>query len=334
MTDDPVKVLRRAVDLGRYSRRRFLVGAAAGLTLATDLFVTRLIQEGRRELEILPVRDEAAAARFPRAMWFLFPGYKTSWEEAAWILNSLRPALASRGQMAAVGYSNKGLDVDTIEAEVFRYIRTRRINRVYFYGHSFGGMLAVEIAARLLARGVQVEIMILDSSPSGRFDVLDAAMIQGVVFLYEAGARIPSALRGGYELGERILHKDERSWGTIADQTLEQLSPLAPSSTLIQSESSYIYHFNAATYANAIGNAGLAYIGNPDDTTVNYHTARQRWTEVFPQNMVSNTLITEGARPAHASPQWTPGIYQRLVEDILDEHAPLPATGGGRKTPF
>ena len=335
MTDDPEEVLRSASDLGRYSRRRFLVGAAAGLTLATDLFVTRLIQEGREELEILPVRDDEAAARFPRSMWFLLPGYKTSWEEAVWILNSLRPALASRGQMAAVGYSNKGLDVDTVEAEVFRFIRTRRINRVYFYGHSFGGMLAVEIAARLLARGVQVEIILLDSSPSGRFDVLDAAMIQGVVFLYEAGARIPSALRGGYELGERILHKDERSWSTIADQTLEQLSPLAPSSTLIQSESSYIYHYNAATFAGALGKAELAYLGNPDDTTVNYYTARQRWTELFPQNMVSNGLVTDGARPAHASPQWNPVIYQQVVQDILDTYAPLPATGGGgTKTPF
>ncbi|WP_312181744.1 thioesterase domain-containing protein [Arthrobacter sp.] len=335
MTDDPAELLRRAADLGRYSRRRFLVGAAAGLTLATDLFVTRLIQEGREELEILPVRDDEATTRFPRSMWFLFPGYKTSWEEAVWILNSLRPALASRGQMAAVGYSNKGLDLDTIEAEVFRYIRTRRINRVYFYGHSFGGMVAVEIAARLLARGVQVEIIILDSSPSGRFDVLDAAMIRGVVFLYEAGYQVPSAVRGGYELGERILHKDERSWSTIADQTLEQLSPLAPSSTLIQSESSYIYHYDAGAFAGGLGKAEIAYIGNPEDTTVNYHTARQRWTELFPQNMVSNALVTEGARPAHASPQWNPVIYQQLVQDILDTYAPLPATGGGgSKVPF
>ncbi|MFZ3451987.1 alpha/beta fold hydrolase [Arthrobacter sp. 7Tela_A1] len=335
MTDDPAKLLRSAESLGRFSRRRFLVGAGAGLALATDLFVTRLIQEQREQLEIIPVRDDAAASRFPRAMWFLFPGYKTSWEEAVWILNSLRPALATRGQMAAVGYSNNGLDVDVIEAEVFRHIRTRRINRVYFYGHSFGGMLAVEMAARLLARGVQVELIILDSSPSGRFDVLDARMIEGVVLLYEAGYRIPSALRGGYELGERILHKDERSWNTVVDQTLEQLSPLAPSSVLIQSESSYIYHYDAAAYAGAIGDADLAYIGNPDDATVNYYTARARWTELFGANMVANSLITRGALPAHASPQWNPLIYQEVVDQVLTAYAPLPAVGGGgQKKPF
>ncbi len=335
MSDDPAKVLRYAESLGRFSRRRFLVGAAAGLTLAADLFITRLIQEQREELEILTVRDDAAAASFPRAMWFMFPGYKTSWEEAVWIVNSLRPALARRGQMAAVGYSNKGLDLDTLEAEVFRHIRTRRINRVYFYGHSFGGMVAVEMAARLLARGVQVELIILDSSPAGRFDVLDQNMIRGVVLLYEAGYRIPSALRGGYELGERILHKDERSWGTVVDQTLEQLSPLAPSSTLIQSESSYIYHYDAAAYAGALGSAELAFIGNPGDETVNYNTARARWTELFPDNMVSNSLVTEGARPAHASPQWNPLVYQRVVDEVLDTYVPLPAVGGGGgKVPF
>ncbi|MDF2497794.1 MAG: hypothetical protein K0Q86_1426, partial [Arthrobacter koreensis] len=52
-------------------------------------------------------------------------------------------------------------------------------------------------------------------------------------------------------------------------------------------------------------------------------------------NMVSNSLITDGARPAHASPQWNPGIYQRVVDEVLDTYVPLPAVGGGGgKVPF
>jgi len=330
---DPAEFLRAAADLKRFSRRRFLTGSALGLTLAADLLVTQRIQRYREDLEILRVRDDTAERRFPTASWILFPGYKTSWEETVWILNSLRPVLATRGQLAGVGYSNRGLDVDDIVAAVYRYIRNHQLRRIYFYGHSFGGMLAVEVAARLLGRGVAVELIILDSSPAGRQDVLDRAMFQGAVALYDAGYRIPSVVRGGYELGERVLHKDERTWRTVVDQTLEQLSPLAPSTTLIQSEASYIFRYDAWRYSRALGGTSLAFIGNPDDKTVNYFGARNAWASVFPRNLVSNDLVTEGASPAHASPQWNPGVYQRVVREVLRQYSP-PEKGGGLKSVF
>ena len=333
MSGDPADFLRSAQNLKRFSRRRFLAGSALGLTLAADLFVTRRIQRYRENLEILRVRDDTAERRFPAASWFLFPGYKTSWEETLWILNSLRPALASRGQLAGVGYSNLGLNVDDIVAAVYRHIRTHQLRRIYFYGHSFGGMLAVEVAARLLARGTAVELIILDSSPAGAQDVRDRAMFEGVVALYDAGYRIPSMLRGGYELGERVLHKHERTWTTVVDQTLEQLSPLAPSTTLIQSEASYIFHYSAAAYTNALGRTSVAFIGNPEDATVNYFGAKQAWTAVLPRNLVSSSLVTDGASPAHASPQWNPGIYQRVVREVLRQYDP-PEQGGGLKSLF
>ena len=78
----------------------------------------------------------------------------------------------------------------------------------------------------------------------------------------------PSVLRGGYELGERVIHKDERSWRQILDQTLEQLSPIAPSSVLIQSESAYIYHFDGRRFVEKLGGTKMAFIGNPRDQTV------------------------------------------------------------------
>ncbi|WP_104102657.1 alpha/beta fold hydrolase [Arthrobacter sp. 08Y14] len=333
MSGDPAEFLRSAEDLKRFSRRRFLAGSALGLTLAADLLITQRIQRYREDLEILRVRDETAERRFPTASWFLFPGYKTSWEETVWILNSLRPVLASRGQLAGVGYSNRGLDVDDIVAAVYRYIRNHQLRRIYFYGHSFGGMLAVQVAARLLERGVAVELVILDSSPAGPQDVLDRAMFEGVVALYDAGYRIPSVVRGGYELGERVLHKDERTWRTVVDQTLEQLSPLAPSTTLIQSEASYIFHYDARRYAGALGGTSLAFIGNPDDRTVNYYSAKYEWAAVFPRNLVSNDLVTGGASPAHASPQWNPVIYQRVLREVLRQYSP-PEQGGGLKSVF
>ena len=87
------------------------------------MLFTRRVQAERRATKILRVPDSYSDLYFPKASWILFPGYKTSWEEAQWILNSLRPALHQRGRLAAVGYSNLGLDVDEIVREVILHVR-------------------------------------------------------------------------------------------------------------------------------------------------------------------------------------------------------------------
>ena len=328
------RLLRHAAELKRFSRRTFLAGAGSASLLAADLLFTRRVQAERRVHKILTVPDETAEKYFPNASWFLFPGFKTSWEEALWILNALRGSLIQRGQLAAVGYSNTGLDIDQIVIAVVEHVRAFKLNQLYFYGHSFGGMVATQVAARLRElHGVEVAFILLDSSPCSRSDVLDRSWFEGVVFLYESGFRFPTVLRGGYELGERVLHKDERSWGQILDQTMEQLSPIAPSSVLIQSESAYIYHFEPRRFVGQLGGARMAFIGNPRDQTVDYETARDNWTLTFKDNMLPETLRTDGARPAHASPGWNPGIYRPIIDKLQDEVSPLPS-GGGRKTAF
>ncbi|NMR29000.1 alpha/beta hydrolase [Crystallibacter degradans] len=325
--------LRLAAGMHRVSRRSFLISAAFGLATAADLTVTRAIQEQRELPQILTLPDEYAETRFPKTSWVLFPGYKTSWEEGLFILNSLRPALTQRGQMAMAGYSNRGLDLQHLAEVLEQHVAEHGLEKLYFYGHSFGGMVAVEMTARMLAKGIPVELIMMDCTPYSRFDVLDRAMFESVVFFYEAGYRVPSYLRGTYELGERIVHKDERSWRQIMDQTMEQLSPLAVSSTLIQSQSSYIYHFDAKRFQNSIGDTMVSWMGNPDDGTVDYNTARRSWSVNYSSCLLTADLVTAGARPAHASPQWNPGVYQPLILKVEKEYFPLPA-GGGRRMVF
>ncbi|CAN7194617.1 alpha/beta fold hydrolase [Arthrobacter sp. LjRoot78] len=328
------RLLKHAAELRRFSRRNFLAGSGAAALLATDMFFTRYVQAERRTNRILTLGDDFAESYYPNASWILFPGYKTSWEEAQWILNSLRGALRQRGQLAAVGYSNQGLDIDQIVIAVIEHVRAKQLTSLYFYGHSFGGMVATQVAARLRElHGVEVKFILLDSSPYSKYDVLDQSWFEGVVVLYEGGFRVPTVLRGGYELGERIVHKDERSWRQVVDQSLEQLSPIAPSSVLIQSESAYIYHFDATRFADKLGGTRMAFIGNPRDGTVNYQTARESWARTFAANMVSNDRRTDDALPAHASPQWNPFVYRPILEELQDEIFPLP-TGGPKMTAF
>ncbi|MGY3318641.1 thioesterase domain-containing protein [Arthrobacter sp. TE12232] len=325
------RLLRHAVELKRFSRRTFLVGAGSASLLAADMLFTQRVQEERRVNRILEVKDDVAERYFPHASWILFPGYKTSWEEALWILNALRGSLNKRGQLAAVGYSNEGLDIDEVVIAVIEHVRAHQLTTLYFYGHSFGGMVATQVAARLRElHGVEVAFILLDSSPASRYDVLDQSWFEGVVLLYESGFRFPTVLRGGYELGERMLHKNERSWSQILDQTLEQLSPIAPSSVLIQSESAFIYHFDAGRFVGKLGGTKMAFIGNPRDQTVDYETARDAWSLTFKANMVSDNLRTDGAKPEHASPGWSPFVYRPIVEKLQDDFFPLP-TGGGKK---
>lgn len=327
-------MLRRAVELKRVSRRSFLIGAGSASLLAADMLFTQRVQAERRVSRILEVPDDVAERYYPHASWILFPGYKTSWEEALWILNALRGSLNKRGQLAAVGYSNEGLDIDEVVIAVIEHVRAHNLTTLYFYGHSFGGMVATQVAARLRElHGVEVAFILLDSSPASRHDVLDQSWFEGVVMLYESGFRFPTVLRGGYELGERMLHKNERSWGQVVDQTLEQLSPIAPSSVLIQSESAYIFHFEASRFVGKLGETKMAFIGNPRDKTVDYETARDTWSLSFKTNMVSDDLRTDGARPEHASPGWSPFIYRPIIEKLQDDLFPLPG-GGGKKTAF
>lgn len=326
--DANARVLRYASRLKAFSRRSFLIGAGASSVLAADMLFTRRVQSERRITRILTLGDSFAESYFPESSWILFPGYKTSWEEALWILNSLRGALNQRGQLAAVGYSNLGLNIDEVTAAVVLHIREKKLKRLFFYGHSFGGMVATQVTARLRElHGVEVELIVLDSSPFSRGDVLDQSWFEGVVFLYERGFRIPTVVRGGYEFGERVVHKNERSWQQVMDQTLEQLSPIAPSSELVQSESAYIYHFLAQRFAGQLGSARMAFIGNPRDDTVNYATAREGWARTFKDNIVSLDLRTEGARPPHASPQWNPFVYKPIVQSLQDEFFALPVGG-------
>ena len=328
------RLLAEAAALKSFSRRGFLAGTSAAGLLAADMLVTRQVQSQRRIEKILAVQDDFADAYYPNAGWFLFPGFKTSWEEAQWILNALRGSLNKRARLAAVGYSNLGLNINGVVTAISDYVTAENITKLFFYGHSFGGMLATQVAARLRAlHGIEVQFILLDSSPHSAHDVLDQSWFDGVVFLYEQGFRLPSTLRGGYELGERIIHKDERSWRQILDQTLEQLSPIAPSSVLIQTESAYIYHFDASQFVGKLGNTKMAYIGNPKDRTVRYETAVEAWAVAFKDNMVSSDLQTTGALPAHASPGWNPAIYRPLVDRLLDDNFPLPA-GGSRVTVF
>ena len=169
---------------------------------------------------------------------------------------SLRGALRQRGQLAAVGYSNQGLDIDQIVIAVIEHVRATTDQPVLLrpqlrrHGGDAGGRPPARTARR--RGGVH---------PAG-LQPLQQVRCPGPELVRRRGGALrgripdPAVLRGGYELGERIVHKDERTWRRLWTRALEQLSPIAPSSVLIQSESAYIYHFDATGSPASSGGTG------------------------------------------------------------------------------
>ena len=58
---------------------------------------------------------------------------------------------------------------------------------------------------------------------------------------------------------------------------------------------------------------------------------RAGWVRGLPDNVVATDYVTAGALPAHASPQWNPGIYQSIVTAVQDAYVPAPGGGGWKR---
>ena len=309
-------------------RRRFITGMLGTIgTMACyggDVLATE-IRRKRKRTEILPLDNQEAKDAFPDTAWVLFPGFKTTWEESQWLTRSLEPALEQRGQLACLGYSNDGLNIHEIYDSLTSYIAENNLSTLYFYGHSMGGMVATEIAAKIRqTSSVDIPLIMLDSSPSSDHDVLDRSMFDWLVRADDYDIPIPSSWRGIAELAERIQNKNERTFPQIIDQTMEQLSPIACSTKLMKSQASYITHFEPSRFANQLGDTRLIHIGNPQDKTVDYYRSEQGWRSSLPNNYLPTNFILHDTQPAHASPQWNPDKYQAKMRAVQSAFLPLP----------
>lgn len=323
--NESVELLQSAQEIRKFSRRTlFGMAALAGVTL-TDMIYTKEIQRERDYVDVKTISDQETAEKFPGSAWLFLPGFKTSWEEADWMASSLEPTMKERGQIARVGYSNTGFVFEDIYQSVRSYIDTNKLHDLFLYGHSFGGMLAVQMAARLERdkAPVNVRLITLDSSPHSRDDVKDQQMFDDIALTYSPDYLAPTTARAVLELSERVVHKNERSWQTVIQQTIDQLKPAAPSTELMQTEARYIYSYHANNFADQLNpQTKVCHMGNPLDDTVDFAQAHTGWQQSLPHNFFSVPYSTVGTHPPHASPQWNSGIYNTQLREI--QHFLLP----------
>lgn len=301
------------------SRRRFFgVLAATGVLVTVDRITNESPKEHAR-VDIKPLDDTEAKHNFPQTSWVFIPGFNTSWDDSERYMKALQPALRERGQMARVGYSNRGLDTSDLYDKLLRYARSNNLTTLNLYGHSFGGMLSVQLAARLRTDGIHVPLIALDSSPSSGADVMDKTQFDWLSASDKARIPIPTTLRLGAETISQVSRS--KTLAQAYDEALQSISPDKCSTALLQSEAGYIATFLASAYDGLLGDTIITHLGNPADTTVDYRSARLGWERALPHNFSATPHATYGA--GHGDPDGAKQIYTAQMHIIQDQYLPL-----------
>lgn len=308
--------------LENLSRRSLLAGGLAVGLVTADMALTDHLQAERSRVQIAEVSDDETREKFPHSAWLVVPGFKMGWDDSRAIAEKLTPSMSERGRVAYMGYSNQGLNLNEIKYNLDAFVEKEDIHELYLYGHSFGGMVALELASHMQKNtDIDCSTLLQDSSPSSREDVKARAELNTLTLLNTLNIPIPTCGRAVFELGERTVNKHERTFSDIYHQTVEQLRPGAPSSRLIRTEAAYIQHFDAREFSLR-PNTNVAMLANMADETINISSATHHWSDLL-KDAFKEVLWTNGARPAHASPFWNQGIYNQKILTAQQTLLPL-----------
>lgn len=305
----------------------FLTMGTAALTTAfqANIAADTLLTERTQYRVTTPDNEEnrTAAQRFPGKTWYLLSGFRVSYRDAGRKLAALQPAMNERAPASYIGYSNEGIDVAQLFIAIQRDVYERKIDTVYFYGDSFGGMVAVVLGALLAEQGLKVKLVVMGSSPSNVSDTLDP----GKEYISLAGKVVPYLGVIG-RVGAGI-------WGGLANpngQGMYQAARRGLSYSFDPGTNSLILSTTQATFLAAFPKqydgglpttTGIGLIYDPGDFIVDATAATRGWEALLPRNprfaySVPNT--------GHASPEIHPDVYRTALTVVLDELDPKPLT--------
>lgn len=326
--DQPAPAAKPTRQIPDMPRRFFFLtmGAAAAATaFQANITADARLTERTKYRITTPDNEEnkTAALRFPGRTWYLLGGFRVSYRDAGRKLAALQPAMNQRASASYIGYSNEGIDIAQLFIAIQRDVYERKIDTVYFYGDSFGGMAAVVLASLLTQSGIHVKLIVMGSSPSNVSDTLDP----GKEYISLAGRIVPYLGLLG-RLGAGI-------WGGLANpngQGMYQAARSGISSSLDPSNNSLILSTTQATFLQAFprqydggvpATTGIGLIYDPDDFIVNAASAIRGWEALLPRNP---HFVYDVPDTGHASPEIHPDVYQTALTVVLDKLDPPPLT--------
>lgn len=311
-----------------YRRRTFLgimAAAAVSTTFKANIALDYRLTEKTQFRVTTPNNEEnrTAANRFPGKTWYLLGGFGVSYRDAGRKLAALQPAMNDRAPASYVGYSNNGIDIAALFIAIQRDTYARKIDTVYLYGDSFGGMAALVLASLLEQNGIKVLVIVMGSSPSSVKDVLDP----GKEYISLAGRVVPylgllGRLGAGVWAG--VANPNGQGMYEAARSGIgNSLDPTNNSLILKTSQATFLQAFPSQYDGGLTTSTGIGLLYDPKDFIVNASMAILGWKLLLPRNPFFEYNIPG---TGHASPEIHPEIYQTGLRVILDQLDPPPLT--------
>lgn len=319
------KPVRQIPDIPRRALFATLGTAAAATAFNANIaFDARLTEQSKYRINTPDnAENQTAAQRFPGKTWYLLGGFRVSYRDAGRKLAALQPAMNQRAPASYIGYSNDGIDVAQLFIAIQRDVYSRKIDTVYFYGDSFGGMAATVLGSLLAKINVTVKIIVMGSSPSNVADTLDP----GKEYISLAGRVVPYLGIVG-RIGAGL-------WGGLANpngQGMYQAARSGVQRSFSAESNSLILSTTQATFLQAFPQqydgalpttTGIGLIYDPEDFIVSAGRAIRGWEALLPRNP---RFVYSVPGTGHASPEIHPEIYRTALDVVLAELDPPPLT--------
>lgn len=309
-------------------RRVFLatMGAAAITTaFQANIAADYLLTERSKYRITTPDNEEnkTAALRFRGKTWYLLGGFRVSYRDAGRKLAALQVAMNQRAPASYIGYSNEGIDIAQLFIAIQRDVYARKIDTVYLYGDSFGGMAAAVLASLLSRIGITVAVVVMGSSPSSVSDILDP----GKQYISVAGKVVPYlGLLGrvGAGLFGGLTNPNGQGMYQAARSGLSRsFDPESNSLILSTTQATFLQAFPAQYDGGIPRSTGIGLIYDPEDFIVNARAAVLGWESLLPRNP---HFAYDVPHTGHASPEIHPEVYRTALRVVLDELDPPPLT--------
>ena len=228
-----------------------------------------------------------------------------------------------RAPASYIGYSNDGIDVAQLFIAIQRDIHSRKIDTVYFYGDSFGGMAATVLASLLAKINVTVKVIVMGSSPSNVADTLDPgkeyiSLAGRVVPYLGIVGRIGAGLWGGL-----ANPNGQGMYQAVRGGVQRSFSPESNSLILSTTQATFLQAFPQQYDGGLPVTTGIGLIYDPEDFIVSADRAVRGWEALLPRNP---RFLYSVPNTGHASPEIHPEIYRTALAVVLTELDPPPLT--------
>lgn len=227
----------------------------------------------------------------------------------------IEPVLGHKGHVGFMDYGTAALDLKVMESRL-NELKAYGIKRLSLFGESMGGMVAMQLAAQAKLRGITIERLFLDCSPSRLADVRKEQQVGTFAveyLLFGPATRL---------VGEMAV----RSWDHPADSPRANFDIAYDKATrgisnqLMRSEAAFIADFEPEPFAQILRDSGvkvryLRPIRASDDVMVDVDASERSYQYLF-----GDEMRTYKGEISHASSTYRSHEYEAmLLASLADE---------------